>query len=260
MGSLDGSDMAATPSTTISASAIDVGKADSLCTLTVVIPLAIGETHWPNLLADLSKQLPAESNLILASPQNAPADLQDTLGSCRFRAEWLTTRSGRAAQMNDAAQAAGGAFLWFLHADTRVPNGSVSSLLTALKQRPNDLHYFGLRFHDGPRLMRLNACGVAVRSHVFGLPFGDQGFCISRELFLDLGGFDEQAAYGEDHLFVWKARRAGVRLHRVNGTLMTSGRKYAERGWLRTTALHLRLTAAQALPELVRFGNRRDRK
>jgi hypothetical protein len=249
--------MAATPSITISASEAAVENADSLSTLTVIIPLAIGESQWPNLLADLSKQLPSESEIIFASPQSAPAELQDTLGSCRFRAEWRTTRPGRAAQMNDAAEVAGGAFLWFLHADTRLPNGCMSALLTALQQRPNDLHYFGLNFHDGPRPLRLNACGVAVRSRVFGLPFGDQGFCISKKSFWNLGGFDEQAAYGEDHLFVWQARRGGIRLHRVNRSLMTSGRKYAECGWLRTTARHLWLTVGQALPELIRSAGRR---
>ncbi len=159
--------------------------------------------------------------------------------------------------MNDAARAANGAFLWFLHADSRLPKGSVAALVNALIRWPKDLHYFDLHFHDGPRWLRMNEFGVSLRCRLFGLPFGDQGFCIAREVFERLGGFDEQAAYGEDHLFVWKARRHGVRLHRVNGSLLTSGRKYAEHGWLRTTCQHVRLTLAQALLELLR--SRSDR-
>ena len=249
--------MAATPSIAQSKSDEAAGKAASLPTLTVIIPLAVGETHWPHLAADLSEQLSDESNVLFASPQNAPVDLEDTIRSRRFRAEWLTTRPGRAAQMNDAAEAASSAFLWFLHADTRLPNGCVTRLLEALDRRPHELHYFGLRFHDGPRWLRMNECGVAIRSRLFGLPFGDQGFCIAREAFLRLGGFDEQAPYGEDHLFVWKARRSGVRLHQIKCDLLTSGRKYAEHGWLRTTARHLRLTIEQALPELALSLKRR---
>lgn len=242
--------MAATPSIQQSEPDVAAGKAVSLTTLTVIVPLAIGETHWPNLISDLSEQLTAEWELLFASPQCAPVDLEDTIRSCRFRTKWLVTRPGRASQMNDAARAASGSFLWFLHADTRLPDGCIAALLEALEQRPSDLHYFGLHFHDGPRWLRINECGVMLRSRLLGLPFGDQGFCIGREVFLRLGKFDEQAPYGEDHLFVWKARRHGVRLHQVKKSLMTSGRKYVEHGWFRTTARHLRLTALQALPQL----------
>jgi GT2 family glycosyltransferase len=85
------------------------------------------------------------------------------------------------------------------------------------------------------------------------MPFGDQGFCLRREIWERLGGFDTHASYGEDHLFVWKARRAGVPLRPTGGTLRTSARKYQERGWLRTTARHLHLTATQAFPEWLKL-------
>jgi len=247
--------MTATPSTLQSEQNVAFTGKASLPLLTVIVPVAPNETCWTTLLADLSEQLPADSEVVLATTRNSPVDLQDTAGSCRFRVEWLTTRRGRGPQMNDAARAARGAFLWFLHADSRLPEGCVASLVDSVDCRPRDLHYYGLRFHDGPRWLRFNEVGVSVRCRLFGLPFGDQGFCISRELFWQLGGFDEQAAFGEDHLFVWKTRRHGVRLHRVPGVLLTSGRKYADRGWMRTTCRHMRLTVAQAFSQLARSDN-----
>jgi len=63
-----------------------------------------------------------------------------------------------------------------------------------------------------------------------------------------LGDFDESAAYGEDHLMVWRARSLGIRLVELPIRITTSGRKYRERGWLQTTAKHLVLTLRQAVP------------
>ena len=127
-------------------------------------------------------------------------------------------------------------------------------MAAGLARDPGALHYFDLAFSgDGPPLMRLNERGVWVRSHLLGMPFGDQGFCLRRDVFFGLGGFPEDVPYGEDHLLVWRARQAGVPLRCAPATLLTSARKYGERGWLRTTARHVYLTYRQALPEAARL-------
>jgi GT2 family glycosyltransferase len=152
--------------------------------------------------------------------------------------------------MNRGAEAARGDFLWFLHGDSRIDSSAVQQLAVALEERPEALHYFNLRFlADGPRALRLNEWGVSLRSRILKLPFGDQGYCLSRDLFTRLGGFDECAPYGEDHLFVWAARKQSIPLNRVPAAIGTSGRKYAQQGWARTTARHLWLTLLQAVPE-----------
>lgn len=152
--------------------------------------------------------------------------------------------------MNAGARATVKPFVWFLHADSRFAPETLPTLSTALRAHPDALHYFDLDFlADGPPLMPLNTLGARLRSRWGGMPFGDQGFCLPRALWERLGGFDVDAPYGEDHLLVWKTRRAGIPLRRTGGALRTSARKYRERGWLTTTTTHLRLTARQAFPE-----------
>ena len=214
--------------------------------LSVVVPLGPGETEGERLLNDLGEQLPETNEVILAVTGHTALPLSG-------RAKQVLTHPGRAAQMNDAARAGAGKFLWFLHADTRLPPGAVEALTRSLAAAPDALHYFGLRFHDGPAALRLNEIGVMVRSRLLGVPFGDQGFCLRRDLFHRLGGFDETAPFGEDHLLVWAARRNGVRLRRVPLAISTSGRKYAARGWSQTTFRHVRLTLRQAVPEAARL-------
>jgi hypothetical protein len=88
------------------------------------------------------------------------------------------------------------------------------------------------------------------------MPFGDQGLVLARSTMAALGGFDESAPYGEDHLLVWAAHRGGVPLRATGARLLTSARKYQERGWLQTTSAHVLLTYRQAWPELLKLVRR----
>jgi hypothetical protein len=226
---------------------------DPLDELAVVVPVAPGDDAWRPLLADLGALPPRAGVLLAAAEPLAPAAARDAdaaLAGRRWR--WLVAPRGRARQLNAGARAADGAVLWFLHADSRVAPADVAALRDALRAAPGALHYFDLAFlPDGPRGMRLNAAGAWVRSRWLGMPFGDQGLCVRRDVWARLGGFDEAAPYGEDHLFVWRARQAGVPLRPTGGVVRTSARRYREHGWGRTTLRHVRLTARQAFPEWV---------
>lgn len=118
---------------------------------------------------------------------------------------------------------------------------SVPALRAALSSAPHARHYFDLAFlRDGLRFMPLNALGTRVRSHWLGMPFSDQRFAIRHAAFHSLGGFDESAPYGEDHLFVWRARRAGITVRATGSTLRTSARHRVRRGYHRRFAASAR--------------------
>ena len=216
--------------------------------LSVIVPLAPGETEEGPLL-DALRGLPSGSEVILARadplPRAAPPGWPAALAFRQVEAP-----RGRARQMNAAARAARGRWLWFLHADSRFAPGTLPALLRFLAHGEAAMGWFDLAFRpDGPRLARLNAWGANRRSALLGLPFGDQGLVLPAADFARLGGYDEAAPYGEDHLLVWAARRAGLPLRRVGAGLSTSARKYARHGWGETTWLHWRLTLAQAWGE-----------
>lgn len=213
--------------------------------LSVIIPVGPGDQSWRELLGDL-RTLRGDAEIILvATPGAIPRDFRMQDYDLDVPTSWLAAPAGRARQQNAGAAAAGGDVLWFLHADSRVP---VDSLAVARRfARSAAIGYFDLRFRDdGPRLVRLNALGARIRSRWLRLPFGDQGFILSRRLFESLGGFDESLRTGEDHALVWAARRNGVELAPLDAPLLTSARRFAERGWLRTTLRHAYLTVVQA--------------
>lgn len=218
-------------------------------TLSVIVPLAPGEAEWQGLLAQLGAELPTGSEVLLVatgeSPPSPPPGWPERIALRR-----LCGVAGRGPQMNAGARLAGGAWLWFLHADSRLEPGTVSALLAFVGRGDDALGWFDLAFRPGgPALMPLNAWGANLRSAWLGMPFGDQGFAIPSRWFAALGGFDEDAPYGEDHLLAWAARRSGIPLRRIGARLLTSARKYERGGWAATTFRHLRLTAVQAWPE-----------
>ena len=209
--------------------------------LSVIVPLAKGETEWPGLVAQLAGVLDADCELILVAAGEPVAVRSPTRS--------IGGPAGRARQMNQGAGEARGRWLWFLHADSRLSPGCWPALRRFIADDRARLGWFDLAFRDdGPRRVAWNACGANLRSHLLRIPFGDQGFVVPAATFAALGGFDVGAAYGEDHIFVWTARRAGIDVVPVGATLSTSARKYAVRGWAETTLRHVGLTVRQAWP------------
>ena len=156
--------------------------------------------------------------------------------------------------MNRAAQEAHGKYLWFLHADSRFEQDAIDVLVARLSAHPEAFFYFKLKFSESQNpVVALNAHGANLRSKFLKMPFGDQGFCFSHELFLRLGGYDENAPYGEDHLLVWAARHAKVPIVELPAWIATSARKYEVNGWTRTTLKHVWLTTKQATPQFLQL-------
>jgi rSAM/selenodomain-associated transferase 1 len=222
--------------------------------LSIIIPVGPAETAWQELLNDLLL-LPIRCEVLVVGVEALPAEFSDL--KARFphcEARWLVSRLGRARQMNLGAMFARRRFLWFLHADSRLTANALASLDRAVRNNPEAIQYFDLAFHDdGPALVRINAWGANLRSRLLGLPFGDQGLCLSKEQFRCLGGFDESLKFGEDHLLVWRAHQNQVMVRPTGGRVTTSARKYVHNGWLPTTFCHLWRTAAQALPQAIRL-------
>ena len=222
----------------------------SLKNLSIIIPLGPHEDQVSMLLEDLALlEQGSEVEIILVScgDHSLPP-------VCEGQLRWITSAQGRAIQQNAGAKVARHDMLWFLHADSRVTQQGLDALEHSVKAAPDALHYFHLKFRqDGPWGMWLNEWGARFRSQILKVPFGDQGFCLSKKNFEQIGGFPEQVPYGEDHLLVWHARQAGIKLRCVGTALLTSARKYRQQGWGLLTLKYQVLWLKQALPEVCKL-------
>lgn len=147
----------------------------------------------------------------------------------------LTGPRGRARQMNAGAREARGDVLLFLHADTRLPDGALAAIPTAL----DDPRAVGGRFDvqfDSPRpLLRTIACFMNLRSRVSGIATGDQALFVRRSVFEATGGYPDMPLM-EDIELCRRLKRRG-RLAALRLRVTTSARKWEREGAVRTMAL-----------------------
>ncbi|MBT6441517.1 MAG: glycosyltransferase [Alphaproteobacteria bacterium] len=139
---------------------------------------------------------------------------------------------GRGVQLAAGADAAAGAWLLFLHADTVLgPTWQeVVRRFMMAHETDHQAAAFRFRLDDGAALARILERVVAIRVRLLGLPYGDQGLLISAAHYKAIGGF-RSLPLMEDVDIVRRIGRA--RLHRLPGDALTSALRYRQGGYLR---------------------------
>lgn len=99
--------------------------------------------------------------------------------------------SGRGTQLNAGAKAARGDVFLFLHADNWLADSVENQLATFFNQKGESYGCFQQRIDASGWIYRAIERGNAIRARYQKLPYGDQGICVTRELFESVGGFKE---------------------------------------------------------------------
>jgi len=141
---------------------------------------------------------------------------------------------GRALQMNAGAAQARADVLLFLHADTRLPPLADASVLQALAGGAC-WGRFDVSIEGRPRMLRVVAALMNLRSRLSGVATGDQAIFVTRTAFNRVGGFPAQPLM-EDVELSCRLKRLG-RPACLRARVHTSGRRWEERGVWRTVVL-----------------------
>jgi rSAM/selenodomain-associated transferase 2 len=148
----------------------------------------------------------------------------------------LTSARGRSRQLGVGARASRGDVLLFLHADTLLPSGYDTAVLSALGDPTVVGGAFRFCFDRHSAVLRFIEWGARLRVALFGLPYGDQALFVRRETLEEIGGVPE-APIMED-LDLVKAMKGRGRLALLPLDAVTSSRRYTTRGPLRTMLKH----------------------
>ena len=148
-------------------------------------------------------------------------------------------QAGRGRQMNAGAQLATGKWLLFLHADTRPVSGWVEEIRRADQDPEIVGGAFRFALRSSAPVARFLERGVAWRVRWLGLPYGDQGLFVRRDIFDELGGYRPLPIMEDVDL--------GRRLRRLDRLLYSqvpvsvSARRWERDGWVRRTVANLLL-------------------
>jgi len=154
----------------------------------------------------------------------------------------LSAPRGRGSQMNAGATVARGELLLFLHADTRLPADADHLIETALQQSKRTWGRFDVTIAGKNPLLRMVAASMNLRSRLSGIATGDQAMFVRRETFAQAGGFPDIALM-EDIVLSRRLKRIG-RPACLSARVVTSGRRWEQRGVVRTIFMMWRLRAA----------------
>lgn len=157
----------------------------------------------------------------------------------------VTGRRGRAAQQNAGAERAAGDVLLFLHADNRLGSDAIQQVSDALSKSGAWGGVFWQQIEAPGALYRALEYGNAWRVRWRGLPYGDQGIFIRREVFRELGGFPELPLM-EDLVLMRQLRRRAWPLL-LPGPVYVHPRRWQRHGIVRQTLRNWLLVTAWRL-------------
>jgi hypothetical protein len=145
---------------------------------------------------------------------------------------YLRSQPGRGRQLHAGAGRAGGEVVWFLHADAHPDSNSIPLIHAAIHNGAAG-GYFRFRFTGRPAWHKRLLSGLINLRTTIGIPYGDQGLFLHREVYTAIGGFPDMPLFEEVPL-VKAARQAG-NFVRLPADIGVSPRRWERDGWMRRT-------------------------
>lgn len=146
----------------------------------------------------------------------------------------VSPKKGRGPQMNHAALMAKGEILFFLHADTRIPESAFSDIRKTCLNMQHGAGAFDLGLDNPGKIYRIIERISSLRSRITRIPYGDQGIFIQKRLFSKMRGFSSFPIM-EDVEFMLRLKKKKIPVHILSSRVITSARRWEKEGVILTT-------------------------
>lgn len=194
--------------------------------ISVIIPTYNEASHIQETIRQLWEK--DQYNLVkeVIVSDGASRDNTGTLANSEGVKIVISPRKGRAAQMNFGACYAKEEILYFLHADSLLPDNFTSYILKAYKKKAIS-GCFRLAFDYNHWFLKAN-CWFT-RFDLNAVRFGDQSLFITKDVFHSCGGFREDLLIMEDQEIIHRIKKHGKFIV-MPAAIITSARKYLDNG------------------------------
>lgn len=198
--------------------------------ISIIIPVLNEEQSVKTLLQQLQicRQQGHEVIVVDGGSHDETVSISKTLAD-----KVITSESGRAKQMNKGVAESTNEVLWFLHADTSIPENVIETVQKSLFKC--DWGRFNIKLSGPHFLFRIIEKMINIRSCLSGVATGDQGIFVKRKIFESIGGYSEIPLM-EDVAFSKKLKNIS-RPACIKETLTTSSRRWEKNGIIKTILL-----------------------
>ena len=202
--------------------------------LSIIIPHFRDETALSQLFEQLAPMRPKHGMEVIVVDGGNSEECQQLCR--RFSATYLKLEPNRGKQLLAGAKAATGTTLWFLHADAIIPPTAIDQILTARQNRV-DAGYFRFSFSGLDRwFKKALAFFVNLRTQFGGMPYGDQGIFVDRNLYFSAGGHAEIPLFEEVALA--RTLRRSSKFKQLPLALPVNPRRWERDGYLKRTLVN----------------------
>ncbi len=220
--------------------------------ISIIIPVLNEEEHISSLLSYLKNKSSTKNIAEIIVVDGGSTDGTFTSAEAE-NAVVISSKKGRAKQLNNGAKIATGDVLYFLHADSLPPKGFDVEILHAI-QKGHLAGCFRLKFDSNHWWLRV--AGWFTRFNWPSCRGGDQSQFITKTLFENIGGYDESFRIYEDNVLIrelYNRKQFTV----IPKTITTSARLYEEKGvWAlqyHFWAIHLKKRLGATAEELYAY-------
>ena len=146
--------------------------------VSIIIPVLNEENSIKELLQQLQayRQQGHEVIVVDGGSHDNTRSVADSLSD-----KVISSEAGRALQMNNGATQSRHEILWFLHADTIIPENAIEQIQQALNK--SDWGRFNVKLSGSHILFRIIETMMNIRSCVSSIATGDQGIFVKRKIF-----------------------------------------------------------------------------
>ena len=199
--------------------------------ISIIIPTLNSETELYETLGSLFEGIENELIRELIISDGGSTDKTKSIAH-EVGAVLIEGSCGRGLQISRGVDKSRGDWILILHADTSLSLDWSVNLLQKIDR--NFAYHFKLKFKSKSLFARILEYWVQIRSKFLGLPYGDQGLLIHRDLLNTLGGFPKIPLM-EDIALAIKLKGETKSLDIL---AYTSAEKYHKNGWFRQSVLN----------------------
>ena len=201
---------------------------DSRPSIAIVVPVREDKPWIVALLKRVLEWNDSPDEVVIVSA-STDRDLRALCEANGYR--YLRSEPCRGGQMDTGARAAGADVVWFLHADSAPAPDCMGEIRRAVADGAEGGH-FRFLFSGKPTWRKaILARLVNLRVALGGIPYGDQGIFVRREVYLRCGGFPHQPLFEEVALV--RELRSGGRFQSLASQVGVSPRRWDSDGWIR---------------------------